>query len=286
MGPNRYRFTLLIVIKVLCFSVLTSAQSNEEQKITVVMRTIGHQALLLHGDSTSRVLPVEKTAENQYKIPFASAFTFDPTSIAVTIDSVVKAGGITTDYILEVQIDSTDEIIYSYQVEGKVSADLIPCGTRLPPEARYNIIFTMLNEHNLTSFLKANSVSIFVLFVLISTGAFITLRKKQPAVANPDVISIGNYKLDKRNMLLSFSGSEVVLSSKEADLLALLYDSVNQTLEREIILNTVWQDEGNYIGRTLDVFISKLRKKLAADPNIRIMNIRGVGYKMVVNGAG
>lgn len=248
------------------------------------MRTIGHHALLLQGDSTSRVLPVEKTAENKYKISFASSFTFDPALLAVTIDSVVKAGGMTVDYIVEVQADSTDEIIYSYQIEGEGSADLIPCVGRIPPKAQYSIILTMLNEQNLTSLLQTHPVSIVVLLVLITTGTLFTIRKKQPAIVNPDVINIGNYKLDKRNMLLSFAGSKTILSSKEADLLVLLYDSVNHTLEREVILNAVWQDGGNYIGRTLDVFISKLRKKLAADPNIKIINIRGVGYKLVVNG--
>jgi DNA-binding response OmpR family regulator len=48
-------------------------------------------------------------------------------------------------------------------------------------------------------------------------------------------------------------------------------------------LNKVWGDEGDYIGRTLDVFISKLRKKLEADSSIKIVNIRGVGYKLVMD---
>ena len=53
-------------------------------------------------------------------------------------------------------------------------------------------------------------------------------------------------------------------------------------MEREKILATVWGDEGDYVGRTLDVFVSKLRKKLEADANVRIVNIRGVGYRLVL----
>ena len=56
---------------------------------------------------------------------------------------------------------------------------------------------------------------------------------------------------------------------------------VNTTVERDVILNMVWGDEGDYVGRTLDVFISKLRKKLEADSSVKIVNIRGVGYKLV-----
>jgi DNA-binding response OmpR family regulator len=87
-------------------------------------------------------------------------------------------------------------------------------------------------------------------------------------------------------MTLSIDNNSVELSGKEVDLLLLLQTSANTTLEREVILKSVWGDEGDYVGRTLDVFISKLRKKLEADSNIKIANIRGVGYKLVVDSTG
>jgi DNA-binding response OmpR family regulator len=64
----------------------------------------------------------------------------------------------------------------------------------------------------------------------------------------------------------------------------LLHASVNITVERDVLLKNVWGDEGAYVGRTLDVFISKLRKKLEADPSIRIVNVRGIGYKLILGG--
>ena len=67
-------------------------------------------------------------------------------------------------------------------------------------------------------------------------------------------------------------------------MLLLLYHAVNTTVEREVILKDIWADDGDYIGRTLDVFISKLRKKLEDDTNVKIVNIRGIGYKLVLNG--
>lgn len=100
---------------------------------------------------------------------------------------------------------------------------------------------------------------------------------------DPDLITIGDYQFNKRNMTLSHQDASIELTSKEADLLFLLYNSSNKTLERENILNVVWGDDGDYTGRTLDVFISKLRKKLVADSSLKIVNIRGVGYKFVVN---
>ena len=76
---------------------------------------------------------------------------------------------------------------------------------------------------------------------------------------------------------------EARIQMAESDLLLLLYNEANQTVERDVILSKVWGDEGDYVGRTLDVFISKLRKKLEADPNVKIVNIRGIGYKLVLN---
>ena len=65
-------------------------------------------------------------------------------------------------------------------------------------------------------------------------------------------------------------------------MLSLLYASVNETVNKETLLNKVWGDEGDYVGRTLDVYISKLRKKLESDTSIKLKNIRGVGYKLIV----
>jgi DNA-binding response OmpR family regulator len=93
---------------------------------------------------------------------------------------------------------------------------------------------------------------------------------------------IGVYKFDTVNSVLLTQQGKVSFSAKESELLQLLNNNANVTIEREVILKTVWGDDGDYIGRTLDVFISKLRKKLEANTNLKIVNIRGVGYKLVI----
>jgi DNA-binding response OmpR family regulator len=108
-------------------------------------------------------------------------------------------------------------------------------------------------------------------------------KKKLASPFNSNWVSIGEYYFDKKNMKLIFRGVEEGLSGKESDLLELFYSNKNKTLEREYILNTVWNDEGDYIGRTLDVSVSKLRKRLREDSTVKIINIRGVGYRFVIN---
>ena len=122
-------------------------------------------------------------------------------------------------------------------------------------------------------------------------GLFVYIRKKKrkplkddSGPVDPNMISIGNYRFDTLNSELLFENQKTELSAKESDLLLLLYHAVNTTVEREVILKDIWADDGDYIGRTLDVFISKLRKKLEDDTNVKIVNIRGIGYKLVLNG--
>jgi DNA-binding response OmpR family regulator len=112
---------------------------------------------------------------------------------------------------------------------------------------------------------------------------YINQRRKKPISQNPNWIALGKYHFDTLNAELILEEQRIELTSKESELLLLLYKTVNTTVEKEVLLNKVWGDEGDYIGRTLDVFISKLRKKLEFDPRIKIVNIRGVGYKLVMD---
>lgn len=108
------------------------------------------------------------------------------------------------------------------------------------------------------------------------------IKRKSKQKIEAELISIGQFQFDQKRMILSLKAQSIELSTKEADLLFLLYSNENKTLERGYILNHIWGDEGDYVGRTLDVFISKLRKKLEADPALKIINVRGVGYRFVV----
>nr|WP_121269694.1 response regulator transcription factor [Pedobacter schmidteae] len=94
---------------------------------------------------------------------------------------------------------------------------------------------------------------------------------------------IGDYVFDYTTQLIHYSGLQQKLSTKEAELLRLLCLKKNAVLTREEALLSIWHDDNYFNGRSMDVFLSKLRKYLRDDPKVEILNVHGKGYKLLVN---
>lgn len=92
----------------------------------------------------------------------------------------------------------------------------------------------------------------------------------------------GNFTFDYNRQILSLKDDEQKLTSKEAELLRLLCDNMNNVLDRTIALNKIWYDDSYFNARSMDVYITKLRKYLKGDPNVELINVHGVGFKLVV----
>ncbi|RLD38539.1 MAG: DNA-binding response regulator [Bacteroidetes bacterium] len=99
----------------------------------------------------------------------------------------------------------------------------------------------------------------------------------------PKIFEIGKYNFDHENMVLYFEETEKTLTRKEAALLKLLCKNKNQLVTRDFALKQIWGSNDYFIGRSMDVFIAKLRKMLNKDPNINIKNIHGTGFKLEIN---
>lgn len=96
------------------------------------------------------------------------------------------------------------------------------------------------------------------------------------------VFAIGSYTLDRAAMELSLGGKKITLTHLENELLYRLVINKNSVLERQKVLLDLWGDDSFFNARSMDVFITKLRKYLAADDSISIVNIRGIGYKLII----
>ena len=96
-----------------------------------------------------------------------------------------------------------------------------------------------------------------------------------------DWIEIGMYSFHPIKQILKFGTKENSLTAREASLLQILVEHANEVTDRSLILSQIWGSDDFFNARSMDVFITKLRKKLKEDPQIQLLNIRGFGYKLV-----
>lgn len=252
------------------------------------LRNVGHQILLASGDSTSRVLPIKKISENEFILIFENPFQFDPDSLVKVIHKSLGEGLMNKEaedkYQVNVMECMANQIVYSYQMSSNKDKTLIPCKGRLQPKDCYNIKIRF--EQNA---IRASNFSIPIIFGVLTFGFLFLFYKKSTKSNgnknkdNSQSVGIGKFELYHSKQLLKIGTEEIQLSQKENKLLTLFALHPNEMLERDHLLKEIWEDEGVFVGRSLDMFVSKLRKKLLQDPNIQLKNIRGRGYVLQVN---
>lgn len=108
------------------------------------------------------------------------------------------------------------------------------------------------------------------------------LRRTRDLHKEDTVFKVGQFQFDPFSFTLRHNGNEKTLTQKEAEVLKLLYTNRDRVLKREEILTHVWGTDDYFMGRSMDVFISKLRKYLKTDPDIQIVNYHGVGFRLEI----
>lgn len=122
----------------------------------------------------------------------------------------------------------------------------------------------------------------FAMEELIARIQAIIRRVGDASSAKTEKLSIGALAFDPHKSILYTSTGEKKLTTKENALLTLLARNVNEVLDRQATLRAVWGDDNYFNGRSMDVYIAKLRKLLSEDPAIEIMNIHGIGFKLII----
>jgi DNA-binding response OmpR family regulator len=121
----------------------------------------------------------------------------------------------------------------------------------------------------------------------LSLRIYALLRRAKPSLVSqelPETLRFGNFTFDYPNRMLCTPTDNVPLTKKEADVLRMLAANVNNVVKREKVLTDVWGENDYFMGRSMDVYIARLRKKLAGDRNVHIINVHRMGFKLEVNG--
>ena len=285
---HQYFYTKIALFALSFLFVMTSCTKEDSKDISgitkVALREAGNQLLLQNLDSTSLILPVKEIAPYIYSLSFEKPLSFEPSNVVTVIDSSLSLVNLSKNYRVEVLQCIDGEVAYSYQMNTKEESTIIPCAGRFLPEACYTIKVEFLDIIPSSSFKKQGILwgLIFGCFVCL---AFLFRRKlkSQPISEEKSILSyseIGSFQFYPEQNKLVKSATEISLSKKECELLEIFVASPNQIIKRDELTKKVWEDNGVFVGRSLDTYISKLRKILKDDDSIRITNVHGVGYKL------
>ena len=286
-GKRKYLFALILLsfISVICAAVsIADGDDFDIAKREVLLRRIGHELLLQSGDSTSRVLPVKKIAENEYQIRFENEFTFQSDSLVNTIRRLLGKDPLARDYVVNVLNCGNTSVAYGYAISKNKKDDIVACIGRRQPRACYmiNIKFKPTGINTVKKGYLLGSLP-FLAFVGFIFFRYVKPRRVVPSSQNTGMLTLGSVLFDAKNRKLIINGNTIDLTGTETRVLFIFALSPNETIERSRLQKEIWEDEGIIVGRSLDMFISKLRKKLEFDPNIKIVVIRGKGYKLEIS---
>jgi hypothetical protein len=275
---------LLLFITVIC--VAFSMAGNDDFDMArreILLRRIGDELLSQSGDRTSRVLPVKKIAENEYQIRFEKDLTFLPDSLVNITRRLLAEDPLAGDYVVNVLNSGNSSVAYGYAISKNKRNDIVACRGRKQPKASYmiNIIFkaTGTNAAKNKYLLGGLPLLAFVGFVFFKS---VKPRTSAPGDQNTGVLTLSSVLFDTNKRQLTINGNAIDLTGTETRLLRIFALSPNEIIARSRLQKEIWEDEGVIVGRSLDMFISKLRKKLEADPGINIVVVRSKGYKLEV----
>ncbi|MFY0602489.1 MAG: winged helix-turn-helix transcriptional regulator [Flavobacteriaceae bacterium] len=285
---SRRAIYLLIAIVIIILTTRFFMNSNENtddfsKRIKVSLREVGNQLLLSNGDSTSLILPIQKLDNSQYELSFQSHLLFLPDSLVTIVKRNIEKSELSQNYLVEV-IQCTDkEVAYSYEMNIDDEKTIIPCISRVLPLRCYTIQVQFLDKK--VGFINNQwllYLFIFTIFFVLELVLYKTKSTSKQKEKNSKYTSIGSFQFYPEQNKLIKEAQEIALSNKERELLEIFVANANQVVKREDLTKRVWEDNGVFVGRSLDTYISKLRKKLQDDDAIKITNVHSVGYKLEI----
>lgn len=285
-SKNTFRF--LVFFGLFSCLISCSKESNEDTSgmVKVALRDVGHHLLLSNQDTVSVVKPVINLKNNKYQLSFEEQLVINPDSLITYVKNSFQKANLPPHYLVEVLQCENNEVAYSYKMNQNLEKGIIPCiGRQLQKDCYLiNVRFTKPIQMN-----KSYSYTWLVYILLFGILGFIILlylkRKAKviPFENSENFTAIGKYKFYPEQNKLIKEAVEINLSKKECELLTIFMAQPNQIIKREELTKKVWEDNGVFVGRSLDTYISKLRIKLKEDTSIKLINIHGVGYKLEIN---
>ncbi len=282
-----YVFGGIVILVILTWMLSCTAETHSltSGRVKIALREAGHQLLMKNQDSTSLILPIIQLNESNYELSFNSTLSFQPGDLVAAITQSLEKAQLSVNYRVEVLQCKDNEVAYSYEIRRNKENTIIPCSVRTLPVQCYTIHLQFLDMDVSRS--KTNNWLYILIFAVIIFLLVYVMRKPKSTDATPfqndDYSEIGSFQFYPEQNKLVKAATEISLSKKECELLEIFVAHPNQIIKRDELTKKVWEDNGVIVGRSLDTYISKLRKKLKDDETIKLTNVHGVGYKLEIN---
>lgn len=272
---------LLVAAVCLAFS-FTGTDDFEIARREILIRKVGHELLLQSGDSVSRVLPVNKISDHEFQLSFEREFGFLPDSLVYTTLGLLGKDAGVPDYVVNVFNCGTQKVAYGYAISNKEKETIVSCKGRRLPKACY--VISIQFKDALISAKSGYLLGSLPILAFIGLLFFRTAKpkKEDQVIHDVDQFQLGGILFDAKLRKLVMKELTVDLTATESRVLRIFAESPNLVIERNRIQKEIWEDEGVIVGRSLDMFISKLRKKLEMDERVKIVVVRGIGYRLEV----
>lgn len=254
------------------------------EKVNLALRRTAHHLLKQNGDSTSRIPPVQQIDASTFVVRMEHLFEYE--QLPALLQESLQLHEIKRPYDVTIRNCSRDEILLGYSQLDLFQKKEIPCRGRKRERGCYLLKVSFSPESTTTT---TNSWWILPFgSLLVGLGYVVWKRTKRtaPAIQTPSsdttTVTFGNSLWDPTTLRLVSGETSHQLTYREAKLLNLLLAHPNKVLDRDFILKSVWEDEGIIVGRSLDVFISRLRKMMVNDISIKLAAVHGIGYRLEV----
>ncbi len=267
-------------------SNFTGENLPDAQRVNLALRRTAHHLLAAAGDTTSRIPPVARRGVGVWSIRLEQDFIYD--SVPTALQTALAINAVKKPYSVSIWNCDTAQMVLGYTSFDLKNPKDISCLGRSLENTCYDLQVTFQPRPD---YQRVPRTGWLVLLTGLLAAATYGLRPKptpeepEPVASAPETgLPFGHSRLDLPNLTLFSTGETHPLTYREAKLLSLFVQHPNQVLERAYILDQVWADEGVIVGRSVDVFVSRLRKMLKSDPSVALVAVHGVGYRLEVKG--
>jgi len=280
-----------LIVGTFSFTTNDSSTDFTAEKKNIVLRNIGHEILLSAGNSTDRVLPVKYKGKGEYIISFEPEFAIHPDSMVEITKRNLSRSDFPKEYVINLRSCESQEVVFGNYVSVIPYNDINACGGRLLPADCYLIQLKFDEEVHMAQAANWQRPTAMALATMTFLLGVWRIRKNKtneeveeaenPSAASQLAIGSATIFLDEQYLVIG--NEKIEITEKETQLLQLLAINANKVVEKSELREKIWGDEGVMISRSLDMFISKLRKKIKSADDLEIVNVRGKGWILKVS---